>query len=110
KGMKERHDFLQQYYPELINNSYEQILETCLVQYHLLLINKEKKHKNEIRNYIKKNFKAFKQATNKNRRLKIKLYLFRFHPYLNTLVLYMLHGLIQLKNLSLPSCLKQVNV
>ena len=110
KGMKERHDFLKQYYPNLVNKSYEQILETCLVQYHLLLINKEKKHKKEIRNYIKKNFKAFKRATNKNRRLKIKLYLFRIHPYLNTLVRYILHGLRKLKILSQPSSLKQVNV
>ncbi len=114
KGMKERHEFIQKHYHRLSNNSYQQILETCLVQYHLLLINGKNqqmnRYKKGIEKYIRDNFKKFKLATKNNRRLKVKLYLFRLHPSLNTLIRYILQGLRKIKILSKPESLKRVNV
>ena len=66
RGLKERHQFIEKYYEDLIEESYKTILKTSLIHYNLLLLNwkkdKDGLHRKEIQSYIKKNDSHFKKA------------------------------------------------
>lgn len=89
EGLKERHEFIERYYQSLSDESYKLILRTSLLHYNLLLRNKdkdkEKIHRKNIRNYIKKNYKKLNKATLEDRELRLKLKLFNVYPGLNLL-------------------------
>jgi len=114
KGLKERHRFIEKFYKDLTNDSYQLILKTCLIHYNLLLMNRKKAHmdmhRKNIELYIRNNYQAFKEAVKNDRGLKSQLYLFNLHPYLNILFLGLIKGLRRVKVLSQPAGLKQVNV
>lgn len=89
KGLKARHRFIKENYPDLIEESYKLILKTSLMHYYLLLANREKDrhglYRREIQLYIKNNHKNLKKAVDNDKRLNTQLFLFAIHPYLNLL-------------------------
>ncbi len=112
KGLNERHRFIEKHYKELINESYQIILKTSLIHYHLLSkkIDKQGSHRKEIECYIQENLQTFKEAVKDNKNLKRQLLLFSIHPNLERLVQRIISGLERLKILSRPPGLKQVNL
>lgn len=90
KGLKERHEFIEKYYPNLSDESYKLILKTSLLHHSLLLRNKdkdkEKIHRKNIQEYINHNYKELYNATYGDRELRLKLKLFHIYPGLNLLV------------------------
>ncbi|WML51597.1 glycosyltransferase family 2 protein [Neobacillus sp. PS3-12] len=87
KGLKERHQFIETFYKELVNESYRVILETSLIHYNLLLLNRKQdldgKYKREIWKYINKNYQNLKMAVESEHSLRNQLTLFTIHPSLN---------------------------
>ncbi|MFT4412582.1 glycosyltransferase family 2 protein [Fredinandcohnia humi] len=85
RGLIKRHNFIEENYKELVNESYKLIIKTCFTHYSLLLANKNKDkdgyYRNEIKKYINDNFPELKTAV-KHSGLKIQLYLFKLHPHL----------------------------
>lgn len=114
KGLKERHRFIKKYYKELTNESYQLILKTCLIHYHLLLRNrsqdKQGRHRKEIKQYIRDHYKTFKKAVVHNQDLKRQLFLFNIHPYFYLLYRGLLKGLRKKNVLSQPVGLKKVKI
>ncbi|MDR7073367.1 glycosyltransferase family 2 protein [Fictibacillus barbaricus] len=84
-GLKERHQFIKEYYQELLDESLKLLLRTCLVHYNLLLANRKEDsdgfHRKKIRTYVK-NYNS-ELALIDDKQLKKQLILFRIHPYLN---------------------------
>jgi glycosyltransferase involved in cell wall biosynthesis len=104
KGLKERHQFLEEHYTSLLKESYKILLNTNLVHYNLLLANRKKDkdgiNRKEIEKYINANYNNFKKAVEENRALENQLNLFILHPYLNVffLGLYKCVRLLKLKD------------
>lgn len=113
KGLKERHQFIELHYKDLIDESYKTIVKASLIHYNLLLLNrqhdKEAVHKKEIRLYMKKNFAKLKQAVRHDQELKKQFLLFIIHPYLNVLYLAAKKGLRKLNLLPQPLALERIN-
>lgn len=114
KGLKERHDFIEQHYEELIDESYKTILKTCLIHYNLLVLNrkndKDRKHRKKIKNYLKKNDHSFRNAIKNDQQLRRQLLLFSLHPYVNIGFLGSRKILRKMRVLSQPRGLKQVSI
>lgn len=114
KGLKERHHFIEQYYEELVDESYKTILQTCLVHYNLLVINrksdKDRFYRREIENYIQKNDHSFRNAVKDDRQLRKQLSLFLIHPYMNIGFLGGRKFLRKMRILSKPKGLKRVSI
>ena len=114
KGLKERHRFIEEYYSDLTNESYQLILKTCFIHYHLLFVNRRQDkmgiHRKNMELYIQENYKALKQAVKHNKTLKRQLFLFNLHPYLHMVYQGFIKSLRKVKILSQPAGLKQVNV
>lgn len=91
KGLKARHSFLQEYYQDLLDESYQLILKTSLIHYNLLLVNRSKDkrglYRKEIQLYIKNNYHQLKKAVENDQQLRNQLFLFAIHPCLNVLYL-----------------------
>ena len=91
KGLKERHQFIEENYGHLSNESYKVLLSTCLIHYNFLFINrnadKGREKRKEIQKYIKDHYIQFSKAVNENKELKKQLILFNLHPNLNILFL-----------------------
>jgi len=104
KGLMERHLFLQEYYPELTDESLKMILKTCLIHYNLLVIHrkkdKDKRCRKEIASYIKNNYGKLYMAVRDDKRLARQLQLFDISPFLN--ILYLAAGKILRKLKILP--------
>ncbi|MFK9089948.1 glycosyltransferase family 2 protein [Bacillus salipaludis] len=85
-GLKERHCFIEEFYKDLICQSFKVILNTCLIHYYLLLANRKidvkGKYRKEIKNYIKSNYRHFKESVKNDTSLRNKLFLFSIHPFL----------------------------
>lgn len=92
KGLMTRHVFIEQYYKELVNESYRGILKTSLMHYNLLLSNRKKDkegyNRKGIQIYIKQNYSRLKKAVERDKDLKRQLILFRIHPYFNVFFLF----------------------
>lgn len=86
KGLQERHQFIEEFYEELTEESYQLILETCLIHYYLLMRHKRKdkkgRYRKEIELYIENHYADLRNAVKKNKELKNQLYLFQINPYL----------------------------
>ena len=86
KGLKERHIFIEKYYEELTDESYQMIIRTSLIHYNLLFKNWKKGpnkiYRTEIQSYILDNCNDFKNAIKKDKQLKIQIQLFIMHPYI----------------------------
>jgi len=112
KGLKERHLFLQQHYPELLNESYKMILKTSLIHYNLLLMSRKKEssyvHMKDIKTNIKKDLKHFKVAVREDKHLQMQLFLFSIHPYMHLFYLGIRKVLRKLNLLSQPVGLEHV--
>lgn len=91
KGLKERHKFIEEHYPHLVDESYKMILKMNLIHYNLLLRNREKdttgSYRKEIQQYIKKQYPQLRKAVLNEKVLKKQLRLFMLHPFLNVLFL-----------------------
>lgn len=114
KGLKERHQFIKDYYGELSNESFKILLKTSLIHYNLLLLNNKKdrngQHRKEIQKYVKEHYSEFKKAIENDRQLKIQLTFFRIHPYLNICLLLLKKILRTFKLTPKPFGLLQVEV
>ncbi len=114
KGLRERHIFIEQYYPDLTNESYKVILKTCLIHYNLLLLNRKKDstglHKKEIHSYVKHNYNHFSSAVQEDKQLKQQLRFFTLHPYLNIFFLLIRKIFRKLKVLPQPIGLERINL
>ncbi|ASN05990.1 glycosyltransferase family 2 protein [Virgibacillus necropolis] len=112
KGLKERHRFIEEFYEELIDESYKVILKTCLIHYNLLLINRGQDkggmYRGEIQSYIQTNYIALKEAANGDKQLSNQLQLFMLHPYFNVFFLGLRKGLRKSRILSQPVGLERV--
>ncbi|AND41926.1 glycosyltransferase involved in cell wall biosynthesis [Cytobacillus firmus] len=112
RGLKVRHKFIEQYYPELINESLKTILRTSIIHYNFLLLNWKKDklglHKNEIYSYIKNNYIQFTMAVKGDKQVEKQLKLFIFHPYLNISYLIFKRVLRRLNILPRPLGMKRV--
>jgi len=114
RGLKERHHFIEQFYEELIDESYKTILKTCLIHYNLLMMNskndKDGTYRKKIASYIKENELAFKNAVKDDRHLKRQLSLFSLHPYMNFGFLGGRKMLRKIGILAQPRGLKRVSI
>ncbi|MBS4209153.1 glycosyltransferase [Bacillus sp. FJAT-50079] len=114
EGLKERHHFLEHHYQDLTAESYRVILQTCLIHYNLLFLNKKKDkgglHKKEIQGYIKRNYKQFYYAVQEDNQLKRQLTLFKLHPYFNIIFLFTRKTLRKLRILPQPLGLERINL
>ncbi|MBO0992541.1 glycosyltransferase family 2 protein [Bacillus sp. SD088] len=112
-GLKERHQFVEQYYPELQAESYKLILQTALIHYNLLVMKGRKDkadiRKKEIYAYIKENIPQFKKAVNLDVALKRQLTLFTIHPYLNICFLVIRKILGKVRILQQPPRMERMN-
>lgn len=113
KGLRQRHSFIEKFYEDLVNESYKQLLKTCLIHYNLLVMNREAdkdgKHRKEMKAYINSHYEQFKEAAQEDKQLMKHLQLFTIHPYVNILYLGLRKGLRSMKILSKPQGLEQVN-
>ncbi len=114
KGLKERHRFIEQFYKELIAESYKTILKACLIHYNLLVLNRKndkgRAYRKEIENYMRENDRAFRNAVKDDQQLRKQLALFLLHPYINIGFLGGRKILRKMKILSQPRGLKQVSM
>lgn len=114
KGLKERHNFIEEFYEDLTDESYKVILKTCLIHYNLLLVNWKKDKggllRKEIQLYIKINYSNFKIAAKSDKQLLIQLFLFKVYPYLNIFPIILKKVSRRLKIISQPSGLKRINL
>jgi hypothetical protein len=113
KGLKERHHFIESFYKELVCESYKVILETCLIHYNLLFLNRKQDlngiYKREIRKYVKKNYRNLKMAVERNHSLRNQLNLFTIHPFLNIGYLFLQKILRKLYIVPRPIGLEKIN-
>lgn len=91
KGLKERHCFIEKFYGELANDSYQLLLRNIFIHYHLLLANRSKDKggllRKELQKYVKAHFIEFNESASNNHELQKQLYLFNIHPFFHTLYL-----------------------
>lgn len=87
KGLQERHEFIEKNYTNLINESYKIIFKTSLIHYYLLKKKKSIKNRdyymNDIKEYIKSNFRHIEKSLKNERELIWQLNLFQINPNLN---------------------------
>jgi glycosyltransferase involved in cell wall biosynthesis len=92
KGLKERHQFIEEHYKDLIDESYKMLLKTNLIHYNLLFKIRDKdrkgQHRKEIQRYIINNYSKLKNSVRDEKIIKMQLILFRLHPYLNVLYIF----------------------
>lgn len=92
RGMRERHSFIEKNYQYLSGESLRTILKTCLLHYDRLMtiksVDQDGKLKNNIHQYIKKNYQMFLKAVETDHMLKNQLRLFVIHPSINVFFLY----------------------
>ncbi|MEK3885902.1 glycosyltransferase family 2 protein [Bacillus sp. FSL K6-3431] len=104
EGLKERHRFIEENYPDLTDESYRVILKTCLIHYNLLFLNRKKDkaglRRKEIHAYIKRNYSEFGNAAKGDTQLEQQLRLFKLHPYVN--IFFLLVGKILRKLRFIP--------
>ncbi|WP_100012068.1 glycosyltransferase family 2 protein [Lentibacillus sediminis] len=112
EGLKERHRFLESYFPEFLNESYKLMLKTCLIHYQLLWRNKGKNamHCQKIKTYIRQNHSYFKNAVEQDKEWSRQLTLFSLHPSLQIAYLGIRKGLRALRVLPKPEGLHAVKV
>ncbi|WP_197431616.1 hypothetical protein [Lentibacillus sp. JNUCC-1] len=113
KGLQERHAFVEQHYPELLWASYRHILETSLIHYNLLMLNKKAdpdgRHRKAIEQDIEHNHRNFKRAAEPDRLLSRQLSLFLLHPYCNAGLLGLRKMMRKARILKRPEGLKIVH-
>jgi glycosyltransferase involved in cell wall biosynthesis len=114
KGLQERHSFLKMFYKDLTAESYKNIVKTSLIHYNLLLMNWDKDkdglHRKEIQLYIRGNFQSLKKAVEDDKELKKQLLLFKIHPILNTMYLFIRKILRKTKLLPQPLGLERIDI
>ncbi|MEI5907738.1 glycosyltransferase family 2 protein [Bacillus spongiae] len=114
EGLKERLQFIEMHYPELLNESYKQLLKSHLIHYNLLLVNRKKdkrgEKRREIRRYIEDHDTHFQQAVKTDEELKKQLTLFLTHPFIHLLFLGWKKGLRLMKFSPIPKGLEVVDV
>lgn len=86
KGLKERHKFIERNYINLVKESYKIIFITSMTHYQLLKKKKNIKNRddymNEIKDYIRNNFKDIEKSLKNERELMWQLKLFKINPNL----------------------------
>jgi glycosyltransferase involved in cell wall biosynthesis len=91
KGLKERHQFIEQFYPSLINESWKMIVKQSFIHYYLLFRNyhqdKDRKHRREIQQEINQHYTQIKLAIEDDKELLRQLKLFHIHPLLQLVYL-----------------------
>ncbi|MCR8925007.1 glycosyltransferase [Priestia megaterium] len=114
KGLKERHDFIEEFYEELTNESYKSILKMSLIHYNLLLANRkidrDGLYRKEIQKYIQNNYRFLKKSVENDSHLIQQLYLFSVHPYCNVLFLGLRKLLRKLKLFPQPVGLQRIDL
>lgn len=114
KGLKERHRFIEENYPELTNSSYKLLLSTSIMHYNLLLANRrqdqDRIHRKEIQHFLKENQTNLMKAVENAPPLKKQLILFNIHPYMNICFLFLNRVLRKLKVLPQPVGLERINL
>jgi glycosyltransferase involved in cell wall biosynthesis len=84
KGLKERHQFLAQYYPHLLHESWKMIVKQSLIHYYLLCRNhhhdKDRIHRKAIQQEMKQHYAEIKTAISDDKELLRQLHLFYVHP------------------------------
>ena len=97
EGLKKRHDFLEQYYTDLVELSYKELVKANLIHYQLLLRDRRKDRsgifRTEIRIYMKKVYPHARKALLGDKVLRLEISLFNIHPYLYILFLLIKKGL-----------------
>jgi len=114
EGLKERHDFIQLNYQDLINESYRSKLKTYLIHYNLLFINRKRFqtriHMKKIHMYIGSHSTEFFNAVKGDKQLELQLKLFTLHPFFNIVYLFTRKILRLLKILPKPIELERINL
>ena len=112
EGLRERHLFIEEYYSELIDESYKAILKAIFIHYTLLVLkrklDKEGTYKNEIKAYVYNNRHHLKKAVHRDKPLARQLNLFLLSPYLNIAYLGLKKTLRKFSILSKPEGLTRI--
>ncbi|MFA1820241.1 glycosyltransferase family 2 protein [Virgibacillus oceani] len=112
KGLKERHRFLESFYPKLREESLRLILKMCLIHYQLLWLNRKKDpkkvHRKELQSYLRQNYRELKNAVSDDSVLSWQLNLFSLHPFFQLGFLGVRKGLRSMKIISTPKGLHKV--
>lgn len=91
EGLKERHEFIEKYYPHLLHESLVTIFKASLNHYHLIVVNsqldKDSKYKNQIETYIRNKHHLLFKAVKEDKMLNLQLRLFFIKPYLTLIPL-----------------------
>ncbi|SFD67105.1 Glycosyltransferase involved in cell wall bisynthesis [Lentibacillus persicus] len=113
KGLRERHRFIEKFYESLTDVSFKGLLKMCLAHYHLLFRNRKADclgaHKNAIHRFIKENRTAMIRAAQNDNELRVQLYLFLIHPYLNISYLALRKLLRKLRIIPKPAGLTRID-
>ena len=113
-GLKARHQFIENFYENLVDESYKVILQTSLMHYHLLLVNRQKDkgkvHRKAIQTYIIEHDQELKKAVEEDRELSKQLRLFLIHPYFNVFFLLARKGLRKMKLFPQPAELEKIHL
>lgn len=114
KGLLERHEFLENKYNYLLDESYKIIFKTCLVHYSLLEANKNKENAKEamynIKKYINKEYKNIKYAVKNDKDLLNQLMAFNLNPKINQLYIFFIKVLKKIRLLKADYKLKKIQV
>lgn len=114
KGLKQRHEFLEQHYSDLVDESYKEIAKAHLIHYQLLLRNRKKDpagmYRTEIELYIRENFSFLYEAVQKDKGLRQELMFFHIDPYLYIAFLLVKKGLRMMRILPKPIGLERMMV
>ncbi|WP_062109534.1 glycosyltransferase family 2 protein [Bacillus niameyensis] len=114
EGLKERHRFVEKYYPDLVNESYKLILKTCLTHYNMLVLHRKKDYKGiqkrKIRSFIMENYEGFSKAVQRDKQLRQQFRLFTIHPYINISFLTSRKLLRKLRLLRQPADLERIEL
>jgi glycosyltransferase involved in cell wall biosynthesis len=114
KGLIERHSFIEQYYSNLISESFRVILKTSLQHYKLLSwkndVDQHCLYRIEIQDYIKTNHLKLKAAVKGNKLLNNQLNLFVINPYVYLCFDLLLKVLRKISLLKSPPSLERINI
>lgn len=114
KGLKIRHKFIKENYPELKSESYKILTRTILMHYYLLDKNKDKdkdeSYRKELKDYIVDNYEDIVFSIKDDNELSIEVKLFKFNYFLSRLYVNSNRVLRKLKLKSQSKPLKKINL
>lgn len=114
RGLYERHEFIENNYNKLVDESYRIIFNTSIIHYKLLSHNRDKtgatEYMKEIENYINNKHDKLLKAVSTNKELRNELRFFKINPKLCYMYIFYNKVLMKLGIKNRGKGLKRVNI